>query len=81
MPNLGPTELIIILVIVILIFGAGKLASVGGALGKGVKDFREAMVEGGESDEDEGKQAAVTASSTSEPAKEQTTEDASTEEA
>lgn len=43
MPQLGPTELIIILVIVLAIFGAGKLSSLGGALGKGVKDFRAAM--------------------------------------
>lgn len=43
MPHLGPTELIIILVIVLLIFGAGKLATLGGALGKGVRDFRESM--------------------------------------
>ncbi len=43
MPNLGPTELILILLIVIAIFGAGKLANLGGALGKGVKDFRSAM--------------------------------------
>lgn len=45
MPNLGPTELIIILIIVIAIFGAGKLANVGGALGKGVSDFRQAVKE------------------------------------
>ncbi len=45
MPHLGPTELIIILVIVLLIFGAGKLSSIGGALGKGIKEFREATKE------------------------------------
>jgi len=45
MPNLGPTELIIILVIVLLIFGAGKLSTLGGALGRGVRDFRAAMRE------------------------------------
>lgn len=49
MPNLGPTELIIILVIIIVIFGAGKLAGLGSALGDGVRDFRAAMKE----DEDE----------------------------
>ena len=49
MPHLGPTELIIILVIVLLIFGAGKLATLGGALGKGVRDFRSSMTP----DEDE----------------------------
>ena len=42
MPNLGPTELIIILVIVIIIFGVGKLPEIGGALGKGIKEFKSA---------------------------------------
>ncbi len=41
--RIGPLELAIILLIVIAVFGAGKLASLGGALGKGVKDFRAAM--------------------------------------
>ncbi len=45
MPNLGTTELIIILVIVVLIFGAGKLSTIGGALGKSVKEFRSASKE------------------------------------
>ena len=51
MPNLGPTELIIILVIIVAIFGAGKLANLGGALGKGVSDFRSAFREASEDDE------------------------------
>ncbi len=45
MPNLGPTELIIILVIVILIFGAGKLSQIGSALGKSIRDFKKASKE------------------------------------
>jgi len=45
MPNLGPTELIIILVIVILVFGVGKLGDAGAALGKGVKEFKKASRE------------------------------------
>ena len=36
MAHLGPTELIIILVIVIIVFGVGKLPEIGGALGKGI---------------------------------------------
>ncbi len=44
--RLGPWELGIILVIVLAIFGAGKLASLGGALGKGVRDFRKEMKTG-----------------------------------
>ena len=42
MPNLGPTELILILLIVVVIFGAGKLSEIGGALGKGIREFRTA---------------------------------------
>ena len=42
MPKLGPMELVIILVIVIIIFGVGKLPEIGGALGKGIKEFKSA---------------------------------------
>ena len=40
MPTLGPLELIIILVIVAMLFGVGKLPEVFGAVGKGVREFR-----------------------------------------
>ena len=40
MPSIGPTELVIVLVIVLLIFGPGKLANLGGSLGKSIKDFK-----------------------------------------
>jgi sec-independent protein translocase protein TatA len=36
-------ELLVILVIVLVIFGAGKLRGVGGAIGKSVRDFKEEM--------------------------------------
>ena len=45
MPPVGPTELILILAIVVLIFGAGRLAEVGGALGRSVREFRRATDE------------------------------------
>lgn len=41
--GLGTQELIIILVIVLVIFGAGKLPQIGGALGKGIRDFKKGM--------------------------------------
>ncbi len=41
--GLGPVELIIILVIVLLIFGPMKLPQIGDALGKSVKSFRSAI--------------------------------------
>jgi sec-independent protein translocase protein TatA len=46
--GLGTTELIIILVLVMIVFGAGKLPSVGGALGKGLRNFKDGVKEGNE---------------------------------
>jgi sec-independent protein translocase protein TatA len=40
--DLGWQELVIILVVVVIIFGAGKLPEIGGALGKGIREFRSA---------------------------------------
>ncbi|MEX1157787.1 MAG: twin-arginine translocase TatA/TatE family subunit [Thermomicrobiales bacterium] len=40
MPSLGPWELAIILLIIVIIFGVGKLPEIGGALGKGIREFR-----------------------------------------
>ena len=45
MPRIGPMELIIILFIVLIIFGVGRLTDIGGALGKSIKEFRKATVE------------------------------------
>ena len=56
--KIGPLELALILLIVIAIFGAGKLASLGGALGKGVKEFRQAVKEEPEEKKDEKAEAA-----------------------
>ncbi len=52
--RLGPMELIIVLVIVMIIFGVGKLPQVGGALGKAIREFRKSQ-----SDKDEAEQEAV----------------------
>lgn len=43
MLGMGPTELIIILVIVIAVFGVGRLAGIGNALGTSVRDFRRSV--------------------------------------
>ena len=40
--GLGAGELVLILVIVLIIFGAGKLPQIGDALGKGIRSFRQA---------------------------------------
>ncbi len=40
--RLGPMEIGLILVIILIVFGVGKLPQVGGALGKSIKEFRKA---------------------------------------
>lgn len=40
--GLGITELVVILVIILIIFGAGKLPEIGGGIGKAIKNFKEA---------------------------------------
>ena len=43
--RVGPTELIIVLVIVMMIFGVGKLPQVGQTLGKAIREFRKSQNE------------------------------------
>lgn len=41
--HLGATELLIILVIVILLFGVGRIGKIAGELGSGLREFRKAV--------------------------------------
>ena len=45
MPDIGVPELLIILAIVVVLFGATRVADVGGALGRAIRDFRREMRE------------------------------------
>jgi sec-independent protein translocase protein TatA len=45
MPVPGPWELILLLVIVLIIFGPGKLPDIGNAIGRGIREFRKASNE------------------------------------
>jgi sec-independent protein translocase protein TatA len=49
--NLGPTELIIILVIVLVLFGVGRIGKIAGELGTGIRAFRDGLQ--GDEDKDE----------------------------
>jgi sec-independent protein translocase protein TatA len=49
--GIGAPELIIILVVALLIFGPGKLPEIGGAVGKGIKDFKKALEHKGDETE------------------------------
>lgn len=40
--NLGGWEWVILLVIVLIVFGVGRLPEIGGAIGKSIREFREA---------------------------------------
>ena len=54
MPNIGPTELIIVLVIVLLIFGPKRLPGLGKQLGTGMREFKDSISgKGGRDDDDE----------------------------
>jgi len=48
--GLGLPELLIILVIVVLLFGAGRLPQIGAGIGEGIRNFRKSMKEKGEVD-------------------------------
>jgi sec-independent protein translocase protein TatA len=50
---LGAPELLIVLVIVILIFGVGRIANIGGELGKGISAFRKGLKQDDEKKPDE----------------------------
>jgi sec-independent protein translocase protein TatA len=45
MPSVGWPELIIILVVALLLFGPQRMAGIGGALGRAIRDFRHAVRE------------------------------------
>ena len=51
----GPTELLVILGIVVLLFGASRLPQIGDGLGKGIRNFRGAIKEPAEIDAAAGK--------------------------
>jgi sec-independent protein translocase protein TatA len=61
--RIGPWEIALILVIILIVFGVGKLPQVGGAIGKGIRSFQkgrqgEELEEGEEEDEEKPKKSA-----------------------
>ncbi len=51
--SLGPAELIIIFAIVVVLFGASRIGDVGGAIGRGIREFRREVKEGEKESETE----------------------------
>ena len=57
--RLGLSEIIVVLVIILIIFGVGKLSQIGGAIGKSIKEFQKARKD----DDEKGSTAARSAES------------------
>jgi sec-independent protein translocase protein TatA len=53
MPNIGPMELIVVLVIVLLVFGPKRLPGLGKQLGSGMREFKESISGSSKDDDDE----------------------------
>ena len=58
--SLGPAELIIILAIVVVLFGASRIGDIGGSIGRGIREFRREVKEGEKEEEEKEKAAAET---------------------
>jgi sec-independent protein translocase protein TatA len=52
MPNIGPLELAIVLIIALVIFGPKRLPDLGRSLGKGMREFKDS-ISGNDNDDDE----------------------------
>ncbi len=52
MPTIGPLELVLILIIVILLFGVGRISKISGELGSSIRSFRDGL-RGGEKEKKE----------------------------
>lgn len=53
MPNIGPLEIVIVLVIVLIIFGPKRLPDLGRSLGRGMREFKDSVTGKDREDEDE----------------------------
>jgi sec-independent protein translocase protein TatA len=74
MPNIGPVELIVVLVIVLVIFGPKRLPGLGRQLGGGMREFKDSLTGSSKRDEDDDaagdapRRPALTAAEPSQPA-------------
>ncbi len=51
MGNIGPTEILLIALVALLLFGAGRIADIGKGLGQGIKNFKQGLKEANEVDD------------------------------
>ena len=62
----GPVEAIVVVIVVLVVFGAGRLAGVGKALGTGLREFREEArtSDSDQAEDDDSEEVAVSSTST-----------------
>lgn len=53
MPNIGPLELVVILIIALLVLGPKRLPDAGRAVGKGIREFKDALTMSSDDEDDE----------------------------
>jgi sec-independent protein translocase protein TatA len=53
MGSIGWTEILVIALIAVLLFGAGRIADIGKGLGQGIKNFKEGIKDAGDSDDED----------------------------
>ena len=58
--GLGPLELLLILGIVVVVFGASRIGDIGKGVGRGIREFRRELKDGAEEGEEAGKDAVAT---------------------
>jgi sec-independent protein translocase protein TatA len=51
MPNIGPLEIIVVLIIVLIVFGPKRLPEMGRSLGRGIREFKNSVTGGDDEDE------------------------------
>lgn len=79
MPNVGPLELAIVLIIALIVFGPKRLPELGKSVGRGIREFKGSI--SGENDDDEPKPSAEIESAQPPPPPSESAEPAKTDEA
>ena len=69
MPNIGPMELIVVLVIILVIFGPKRLPGLGKQLGTGMREFKDSISGSSKDDDDAFGRPGLNAAQTAEPVK------------
>jgi sec-independent protein translocase protein TatA len=64
MPNIGPLELAIVLIIALVIFGPKRLPELGRSVGRGIREFKSSVTGDDKDDEDDAERAELEESST-----------------